>query len=331
MSRRRRIQLAGQCYHVYSRGNDKKKIYKDDTDRQKFMKILSSAKKQFDLRIFAYCLMPNHYHLLIEINEPNLSNAMKFINGSYSTYFNWRHKRSGHLFQGRYGAQFVEQLRFLAEVTRYIHLNPYRSGLSDRFIDYRWSSIHEYTGKDGFRIAETGWLEGKFGPGYDSAVKRYMEYLLEKSDPGIVRDGMADNLVLGSKSFAQVIKDRAKHAEYIITDTRARITCDPAEIIAAVARDAGVSINELKVKKGRHNHAKSMAIYLVSKNSNLTYAEIGKAFNNLEVSVVRKRVYKMRKDINSNRSLAGDVVRLESFLSRGLLHTLGSDPKVCNN
>jgi putative transposase len=101
MGRQLRIFYSGYAYHVIARGNERKNIFRDDGDRKKFLAIVKEAKEKFEVIVIAYVLMSNHYHLIIEIKKPNLSQAMQYINASYSVFFNWKHKRNGHLFQGR--------------------------------------------------------------------------------------------------------------------------------------------------------------------------------------------------------------------------------------
>jgi len=124
MARPLRIEYPGAFYHVTSRGNEQKDIFKNRRDREKFLKYLASATQRYAATVHSYCLMSNHYHLLLETPEGNLSEIMRHINGAYTTYFNIKRKRSGHLFQGRYKSILIEADEYLVELSRYIHLNP---------------------------------------------------------------------------------------------------------------------------------------------------------------------------------------------------------------
>src|SRR6266571_8366879 len=155
MARPLRIEYEGAHYHVTSRGNERKAIFRDDTDREKFLELIGRAVEQFDIRVHAYVLMDNHYHLLIETPKAGLNRALRYLNGVYTQAFNRRHKRVGHLFQGRYKAILVEKDSYLLELSRYIHLNPVRimpwkgrAGREQlRYLErYRWSSIGGYWG-----------------------------------------------------------------------------------------------------------------------------------------------------------------------------------------
>ena len=126
MARAWRIERAGGRYHVTARGNERKPIYRDESDREHFLELLAESTERFGLRVHAYVLMDNHYHVLVETPEANLSRAMQWVNVSYSLWFNRRHGRVGHLFQGRFSAVVVEDEAGWQEVARYVHLNPVR-------------------------------------------------------------------------------------------------------------------------------------------------------------------------------------------------------------
>lgn len=138
MGRPLRIEYPGAFYHVTSRGNEKKEVFKSQKDREKFLSYLESATERYGAAIHVYCLMSNHYHLLVETPEGNLSQIMRHINGAYTNYFNTKRQRAGHLFQGRYKAILVEKDAYSLELSRYIHLNPVRAGMVQLPEDYRW-------------------------------------------------------------------------------------------------------------------------------------------------------------------------------------------------
>lgn len=129
MARPLRIEFPGGLYHVTARGNGRQSIFDDDTDCARFLKVLTSVVSRYNVICHAYCLMGNHYHLLLETPEGNLSRAMRQLNGVYSQAFNRRHQRPGHVFQGRFHAQVVDKDDYLRTVCRYIVLNPVRAGL----------------------------------------------------------------------------------------------------------------------------------------------------------------------------------------------------------
>ena len=143
MARPLRIAFAGAFYHVTSRGNERKAVFKSIGDRQKLLEYLETATVRYNAVIHAYCLMSNHYHLLLETPSGNLPQIMRHINGAYTTYFNVKRGRAGHLFQGRYKAIVVQMDPYAKELSRYIHLNPVRANLAETPDKYEWSSYRK--------------------------------------------------------------------------------------------------------------------------------------------------------------------------------------------
>ena len=141
MARPLRIEYPGAVYHVTSRGNEKKPVFKDEKDRLNFLNTLQHANKRYNWICHAYCLMTNHYHLLIETPDGNLAIGMRQLNGVYTQLFNNWHGRTGHLFQGRYKAILIQKDSHLLEVCRYVVLNPVRANMVETPEEYRWSSF----------------------------------------------------------------------------------------------------------------------------------------------------------------------------------------------
>ena len=146
MARPLRIEFSGALYHVTARGNAQQDIYLTDDDRQEFLSLLQRACDRYHWLCHAYCLMTNHYHLLIETQTPTLSKGMKYLNGTYTQAFNRRHKRVGHVFQGRYKGILVEKDSYLLELSRYIVLNPVRAHMVRSAKDWPWSSYRATAG-----------------------------------------------------------------------------------------------------------------------------------------------------------------------------------------
>jgi REP element-mobilizing transposase RayT len=146
MPRPRRIQAAGLTYHVTGRGVRRSSIYLDEVDRRRFVKLLAGVVQRYALLCHAYCEMTNHYHLAITTLEPNVSSAMRYLNGRYAQWWNWRHRRTGHLFDKRFDAQIVQESTHLANVCRYIALNPVRAGIVVSPEEWSWSSYRATIG-----------------------------------------------------------------------------------------------------------------------------------------------------------------------------------------
>jgi putative transposase len=203
MVRPLRIEYAGALYHVTSRGNRRELIYQDDDDRQLFLAILGGVVGRFKWVCHAYCLMGNHYHLLIETIEPNLSAGMRQLNQVYTQRYNRRHHSVGHVFQGRFKAVLVEKEPHLLAVCRYVVLNPVRAGLVVHPKQWPWSS---YAATAGMRSASvwltTAWVLAQFGERLTAAQQAYREFVREGIGEENPLQGLHGGLILGAEAFA---------------------------------------------------------------------------------------------------------------------------------
>ena len=180
MSRPLRIEFAGALYHVTSRGNGRKPIFRNDQDRLSFLEVLHKVNQRYHWLCHAYCLMSNHYHLILETPEGNLSYGMRQLNGVYTMYFNRRHRTVGPVFEGRYKAILVEKESYLLEVCRYVVLNPVRAGLVERPEGWSWSSYRGTAGLNKPHPSLTiDWILGQMGKEKRGAGKRYRAYVKE--------------------------------------------------------------------------------------------------------------------------------------------------------
>ena len=148
MARQLRIEFKGAYYHILSRGNNQSNIFQSDEDRQDFLYILADMSERFEIEIYAYVLMDNHYHLLLRTMRPNLSKSMQWLGTRYTRRFNLRNLQSGHLFQGRFKSIIVENDAYLLRLSCYIHRNPLRAGIVERLANYKWSSYRFYAYKN---------------------------------------------------------------------------------------------------------------------------------------------------------------------------------------
>ncbi|HOP41010.1 MAG TPA: transposase [Geobacteraceae bacterium] len=208
MARPLRIEYPGAVYHVTSRGNARADIFEDEGDRELFLRILGTVVKCFNWLCHAYCLMDNHYHLLIETPEGNLSAGMRQLNGVYTQAFNRTHGRGGHVFQGRFKSVLVEKESHLLELCRYVVLNPVRAGMVNLPEQYPWSSYLATAGKVASpSFLTTGWLLGNFSPTLDESWRRYRQFV--KDGMSIVEspwEKLAGRIVLGAEAFVEHIQ-----------------------------------------------------------------------------------------------------------------------------
>jgi REP-associated tyrosine transposase len=180
MSRGPRFQASGAIYHLTSRGTEGRDVYLDDLDRRLFLRGLSQVVEECSWRCGAYCLMTNHFHLLVQTLEPNLAVGMHRLNSDYANYFNRRHDHVGHLFQSRYASELIERESHLLETCRYIVLNPVRAGLCRRPGNWPWSSYRATAGyESASAFLDVDWVLGQFGTTPRQAALRYVEFVAE--------------------------------------------------------------------------------------------------------------------------------------------------------
>ena len=177
MARKGRIQTPGAIYHVMLRGNARQDIFSDDKDRYRFYTVLDGASQRFDHRLLAFCLMRNHAHLEIQVGKVALSKIMQNMSQQYTQWFNWRHNRPGHVFQGRYKAIMVDADEYLLELAAYIHLNPVRAHVSEKPDKYRWSSHRAYLGKESFSWLDTSLILSQFSSNPKKAGGLFAEFV----------------------------------------------------------------------------------------------------------------------------------------------------------
>jgi putative transposase len=208
MSRPLRLELAGGLYHVTSRGDRREDIYLDDDDRELWLAIFAHVCARHHWTCHAWCQMSDHYHLVIETVEGNLSQGMRQLNGVYTQTINRKYARAGHVFQGRYKAILVEKDNYLLELARYVVLNPVRARMVRNIAEWRWSS---YPAMIGVAVRpewlQTGWILGQFAAQRKRAIARYIDFVRE----GVGLPGIWENLrgqvYLGSDAFLQEMQD----------------------------------------------------------------------------------------------------------------------------
>ena len=212
MARPIRVEFEGAVYHVTARGNERRAIFRNDEDRQMFLATLERSVKEYGLRLHSYCLMPNHYHLLVETPRGNLSRAIGWLQTTYTVRFNRRHRRSGHLFQGRFKAHLVEADSYAMELMRYVHLNPVRPRNKSVPVpqerrgdlqEYRWSSHRSYLGC----AASPEWLCTEwlsfFGRNGASARRQYERFVNDAFGEVVKNpwDELQGGLVIGGEEL----------------------------------------------------------------------------------------------------------------------------------
>jgi REP element-mobilizing transposase RayT len=283
MARPLRIEFPGAVYHVTSRGNAKQAIFIHDEDRGRFLDVLSIVVERFHWLCHAYCLMKNHYHLLIETPKGNLSKGMRELNGVYTQGFNQRYRRVGHLFQGRYKAIIVEKDNHLLSLCRYVVLNPVRVGLIKRPEQWRWSSYRATIGlvkRSSFLTDH--WILSQFDGRKRIAMGKYRRFVMEGIDKESPWETLKGQIFYGTDEFIKQLSG--------LLDGKEKIKEVP-RLQRYVARP---SLNELfKGKKGKERKAEDKTIHAayvrygytmkeIAEHLGLHYATISRAIKRVE-------------------------------------------------
>jgi len=206
MARPLRLEFEGAVYHITSRGNALGDIFFADSDRERFLQILSAVVDRFSWQCHAYCLMTNHYHLLIETPDANLSQGMRQLNGIYTQWINRKYRRTGHVFQGRFKSVLIEKESHLLEVARYIVLNPVRAKMVRSARDWRWSSYRTTAGEDAVPAFLTvGWLLSQFDSAPSRATAQYREFV-RQGGAAPIWEQLRRGGILGSDDYVERIK-----------------------------------------------------------------------------------------------------------------------------
>lgn len=338
MARQVRIEYGNAWYHVTCRGNDRQAIFKEDEDRRKLLRQVAENLILYKVELHAYVLMSNHFHLLIKTTQANLRSFMQRFNTAYTVYFNKKHKRSGHVYQGRYKAIVIDADEYLLELSRYVHLNPVRikkySGLSieekiEILNGYMWSSYRGYVQEslhEAFvshaMILKT--LTGKADP---NAGRQYRQFVID----GIMKDM---NITFWDDVRGQAVKGRESFIDEIYTrylskrkqDRREQAGLDDLRtgaitierIAEAVAERYGVSIESLYQKRSQHREARSVMIelcrrYLTRKTS---LSSLGRQLGGISVAAISLNCKRLADKLANNKKLKKAFEELEKQLSK---------------
>lgn len=211
MARPLRIEYAGAVYHITSRGNERKAVFKGDQDRLNFLNTLQHVNKRYNWICHAYCLMDNHYHLLIETPDGNLAIGMRQLNGVYTQLVNKLHGRAGHLLQGRYKSILIQKDSHLLEVCRYVVLNPVRAKMVETPGAWKWSSYRATAGRESPHPCLTiDWVLGQFSAKRGKAEKEYQQFVQWGIGKQTIWTEVRGQAILGEEEFADKLIDHLR-------------------------------------------------------------------------------------------------------------------------
>jgi len=327
MARPLRIQFPGACYHITCRGIERRKVYMDDKDRYRFLALLGDSLETYQVVLYVYIMMTNHFHLVIQTRKANCSEFMRHFNIRYTGWFNWRHQRSGNLYEGRYKAFLIDVDKYLLEVSRYVHLNSVRvrrmQSLDYRerwqyAKGYRWGSLSGYVHeKRAVPFVDYSMIlsmvDGRGG---------YRDFVL-----GGLRRGIASpfkhvrsRIILGDNNFAArvrrflrrgSVREQPSYREMTIS------TLEPEVVMGILTRECGINKKVLKRRRA-HGIIRGIVADLLYKYSSITQAQIGQLLGDIDymsVSQLRKRVKDKMSQDTEVRKRYDD---LEAMLKRSM-------------
>ena len=272
MPRVQRVKGEFSTYHVVQRGNEKKKIFRNNEDKVKFLETIAKAREKYNFLLYAYCLMDNHIHLLVNDNGNDISKLMKSINVSYVSYFNRAYQRCGHLFQDRFKSELVKDDRYLLEVSRYIHNNPVKAKMVERPDDFKWSSYNIYSGKanDALGLLDTSMILNYFSGNKPKSVSEYEKFVDKYQEfEDYILDIEEEHQELGQE-----------HYDYINGITMAKVR------IEQILVEEKMTLEELLENRPQRNEI----IRILRRNSSLNLKELGELFGGISESQVSRIV-----------------------------------------
>ena len=326
-----RVQYEGAYYHVACRGNERRNIFRDDTDRVAFLHCVERSTDIYAVRLLCYVLMDNHFHLLVQTPKANLSEFMRHFNISYTGVFNRRHRRVGHLYQGRYHAILVEKDSYLLEVSRYLHLNPVRvkamAGKSPEekaaaLSNYAWSSYRGYAShRRRPPFLDCSDVLEYFGGDDARGRRRYARFVREGVGAEVENPfkEVVGQLILGGEEFVEHIRDR-----FLSQGSEGRET--PAFRSIAVKRNPGQVIDtaagildlfpEQLLARGKVTVERGLVMELLYRHCGMTQTQIGRFLGDMYYSTVSRNRRKFLDSLEEDERLRAVFSEITAALSK---------------
>lgn len=317
MARPLRIEYEGAFHHVLSRGNERRNIFTDDKDRTLFVELLAEMSERFEVEIYAYILMSNHYHLLLKTNRSNLSKSMQWFGTTYTRRYNVRHRRSGHLFQGRFKNILLESDVQIMVLSFYIHRNPLRAKMVKRLVDYKWSSYLYYAyGKYPVECLEPDCIFSLIKEQDKHQAYRRMVQEYSKEEKNVWED-LRHGLIFGSQKFVDKIRSKylSEKPDIDIPQKRQILKGRDPEVILKKGADflkcnVNDFVNAGKVT-GENKTKRDLLIYLLWNTGLYNNIEIGKLFS-LGHSSISRQASVLKSKLSNNSQLRKELKSLNS-------------------
>jgi len=312
MSRKPRIHYPGALYHVMLRGNGGNAVFACDQDRYRFYLLLQQAIERYCCRVFAFCLMDNHVHLAVQVGDIPLSRFMQNLSGRYTRWFNWRTKKTGHLFQGRYKAIVVEEDSYLLQLVAYLHLNPVRAGMVQAPEDYRWSSHRAYLGRETIPWLSCEVVLSQLSAKVSAARRQFSEFVAGEAGKGHRKEfhgaGSKDSRIFGEDQFLLDVLSRADQLPVTPPDL--------PTVVELVTDFFGCGISELKSPSQSRHHSslRAMLAWAVAEFSDATLTELGTLLSR-DVSTLSSAVRRLKVRALQDNRVAEAMATLKAKLA----------------
>jgi REP element-mobilizing transposase RayT len=310
MPRAPRLEFAGAVYHVIARGNEQRDIFRSDSDRELYLRLMAHYRDRFRFRLYAYCLMSNHVHLALEAGAVPLSRIVLALHGSYAQSFNRRHQRAGHLFQGRYKAFLVQKTSYLLALVRYIHENPVKAGLVGDSRSYRWSSDRFYRGAQPPDWLDTRGLLQLLGADPGRAARRYRTFMASVRPTSYEDLEAVAQVVKGDESFSRSAFEKASESERLRTWSL-------EEIAHVVGRKAGLGLQEIRGRRFSLERARARALIglLARTHCKIPLTRVSEFFRRDGSTLVRD-CRKLEAELADQKDLAREIGAIVAELDR---------------
>jgi REP element-mobilizing transposase RayT len=315
-----RIEYEGALYHVTSRGNEKRKVFFSRKDYEKFKEYLANAIEKFGFVLHGYVLMTNHYHLIIETPEKNLSKIMHYVNSSYTTYTNVKRKRNGHLFQGRFKAIVVDRDSYLLELSRYLHLNPVRANMAEKPEDYPYSSYGCFAASTGDKLVTTRTILEMISSNPAMAREKYISFVESAMGEEIESPfkKVYGGIILGNVNFVKgvlgKIEDDQLEKEETSNRRSLRASRLPEEVISAICTHYGIAPEEIS-SVGKSD-VRKICLYLLKKHTSAANREIGEVLGGMGATAVAKAYQRFTDDLANDPRLNKWLNEFPEVMSR---------------
>jgi len=325
MARKIRIEFSGALYHVLARGNNKQQIFKDDQDYKAYLKRIERYEKRYKFTLYAFVLMPNHVHFLIEIGIVPLSKIMQGLQQSYTSYFHKKYKTVGHLFQGRYKAILCQRDAYLLELVRYIHLNPVRAAIVTSPEDYLWSSHQVYLGYLNQPFIEKDFIFNMLSENKLAAERIYWQYIrdgIDKEHKDALHN-VIDQRFLGSPEYVRKAKQKAESKDQNRQQKKEQAMQNPftakkktlPEILKVVSEIAAISPDSILGKSRERciSYGRGLFAFIATRHAGISNKSIAD-FLKRDASSVTRMIHKIDDIINNDQILSDNVDKIMQVL-----------------